>query len=106
MGESNFRQFVEPGEPILSIGAFHAYVAGGSWRTLPNDSLEKVAKYAALKKVRWMVVSHKPQSEVATYRYAKSWYLDKQLLRQYRHLVTLRAVSRDGGSFLYEFTDE
>jgi 4-amino-4-deoxy-L-arabinose transferase-like glycosyltransferase len=103
MGESNFRQFIGQGEPVFSIGPYHAYVAGGTWRALPNDSLEKIAKYAAHTGVRWMIVVHKPQPEVSAYKLAKNWYLDKSLLREYRHLVNLRAVSRDSQSFLFEF---
>jgi hypothetical protein len=103
MGESNFRQFIDQGEPVFSIGPYHAYVAGGTWRALPNDSLEKIAKYAAHTGVRWLVVVHKPQPEVSAYKLAKNWYLDKSLLREYRHLVDLRAVSRDSQSFLFEF---
>jgi hypothetical protein len=103
MGESNFRQFIGQGEPVFSIGPYHAYVAGGTWRVLPNDSLEKIAKYAAHTGVRWMIVVHKPQPEVSAYKLAKNWYLDKSLLREYRHLVNLRAVSRDSQSFLFEF---
>jgi len=102
-GESNFRKFVATGEPIFSIAPFHAYVSGGIWRAMPNDSLEKIAKYAAQEGVRWLVVVHKPQSEVRAYVHAKSWYLDKSLLREYRHLVGLRAISRDGRSFLFQF---
>jgi hypothetical protein len=103
IGESNFRKFVGSGELVFAIGSFHAFVAGGTWAVLPNDSLEKIAEYAAHTGVRWMVVVHKPQPEVSAYKLAKNWYLDKSLLRQYRHLVDLRAVSRDGQSFLFEF---
>lgn len=101
--ESNFRKFVEPREPILSMAPYEAYVAGGTWRVLPDDSLEKIATYAEREDIRWLLVVHRKQKDVVAYRQARSWYLDKNLMRQYRHLIEMRAMARDGRSFLFEF---
>jgi 4-amino-4-deoxy-L-arabinose transferase-like glycosyltransferase len=106
IGGSNFRKFVGRGEPVLSMTPFEAYVAGGTWRILPNDSLEKIAKYAAREDIRWLVVAHRKQKDIDAYRQAKTWYLDNSLLRQYRHLLEMRAMASDGRSFLFEFKRE
>jgi hypothetical protein len=45
------------GEPVFSLFPFPAYLSGGLYRVLPNDSLEKVAAYGRRTGVRWLLIS-------------------------------------------------
>lgn len=103
IAESKFRQFIEPGEPIFSMTPLYAYYTGGSWRIMPNDSLEKIAEYARHEHVLWLVVTSKPGSDIGSYEKAQQWYLDPNIQQKYQHLIELKAVSRDGQSLLFRF---
>jgi len=45
------------GEPVFSLTPFSSYLADGSCRLLPNDSLEKVVKYGRKTGVRWLLIT-------------------------------------------------
>jgi hypothetical protein len=100
---SNLRQFVTPGDPVLSTIPFHAYSVGGAWRILPNDSLEKIAIYAARENIPWLLVVHDPTNAVITQRLTRQWYLDADMLLKHGDLIQLRAMSTDGKSMLFRF---
>jgi hypothetical protein len=50
------RKHVTPNEPIFSLSTLEPYLLGGYYRALPNDSLERIAIYAAHTGVRWMII--------------------------------------------------
>lgn len=91
------------GEPIFSLAPFNSYLAGGSCRLLPNDSLEKVVKYGKKTGVRWLLVSRTESalSEMQLYINAQ-WYRSPNLQREYPHLVKFCCETADGSIALYE----
>ena len=91
------------GEPTFSLSYFGSYMAGGSCRLLPNDSLDKVVKYGKRTGVRWIIVSRTRgiSSEAELYMNA-SWYQSPSLDKDYPHLVRFCAETPDGSYTLYE----
>ena len=98
----NLREQIK-GEPVFSLSPLGSYLAGGSCRLLPNDSLEKVVKYGRKTGVRWLLVSRTESalSEMQLYINAQ-WYRSPNLQREYPHLVKFCCKTADGGYLLYE----
>jgi len=103
--EAEFRKMRDmvKGEPVFSLFPFSSYLAGGLYRVLPNDSLDKVATYGNLTGVRWLLVTRTghTRSELTLYDRAK-WYGSPSLEETYSHLVKLRYSNPGGGAKLYE----
>lgn len=97
------RRLMRPGEPVFSIQPMEAYFVGGTWRTLPNDSIARVAAYGRRTGVRWLLVSRIPSvaGEATLYDRA-SWYRDPGLLARTGLPVVHRASSTDGLISLFE----
>ncbi|MBW2345207.1 MAG: glycosyltransferase family 39 protein [Deltaproteobacteria bacterium] len=91
------------GEPIFSLLPYPAFLSGGSFRVLPNDSLEKVVEYGHRTGVGWLLISwtKHTMSELHFYDRAE-WYGSRSLEETYPHLVKLRCSTPDGGAMLYE----
>lgn len=47
-------------EAIFSFHPLYSYLLGGTFRSLPNDSLDKVIFYAKKTSVRWLVLTQSP----------------------------------------------
>jgi 4-amino-4-deoxy-L-arabinose transferase-like glycosyltransferase len=92
------------GEPVFSLFPYSSYLAGGIYRVLPNDTLEKVAAHGKLTGVRWLLVAWTghTRSELHFYNRAR-WYSSPSLEEHYSHLVELRCSTPDGWARLYEF---
>jgi len=103
--EAKFRDLRKriKGEPVFSLTPFSSYIAGGSCRLLPNDSLDKVVKYGKRTGVRWIVVSRTQGawSEAQFYTNA-SWYRSPNLQKEYPLLVRFCCGTDDGSLMLYE----
>ncbi len=94
-------QFVDNAkEPVFSLHPIYAYLVGGRFRTLPNDSLEKVAQYADKTGVRWLITTGSMEQ---IYYSKANWLKNKNLENQYPELVTLRCQAEDKLVYLYEF---
>ncbi|MDE1462810.1 hypothetical protein [Spartinivicinus poritis] len=50
------KKIINKNDPIFSFHPGHAYILGGVFRVIPNDSLEKVIKYAKKTGVKWLVI--------------------------------------------------
>lgn len=86
-------------EPVFSLHPLEAYLFGGRFRELPNDSLDKVAQYANNTKVKWLIIVDNSDQQIY---YSKAGWLDnKNLENQYSEQIKLRC--RDRGVSLYEF---
>lgn len=44
------------GDAVFTLYPYFAYSVGGVFRQLPNDTLEKITKYAAYTNVKWMLI--------------------------------------------------
>jgi len=91
------------GEPVFSLFPLEAYLSGGAFRVLPNDSLEKVVRYGRKTGVRWLVISwiRNTESELELYTNAQ-WYSNPSLGKDYFNLVRFCCGSDDGKIALYE----
>lgn len=94
---------VSDGDSVFTIHPYFAYVLGGNYRILPNDSLEKIAKYATFTGVKWMLLPNldETKSEYQMYTNAK-WILGVENPAQtYPDLVKLRCRI-DNNYWLFE----
>ena len=93
---SAFSKYISEGEPIFTIAPAYSYLAGGKFRILPNDSLDKIVKYAHHTGVKWLLVPKRPQllRETSHYDSAK-WLLDQQKLRNHPSIIQLRHEQGD-----------
>jgi hypothetical protein len=102
----HFRQVIDPGEPVISLLALDAYLIGGSFRILPNDSLPRVVEYARRTGVRWIFVANAPhhRNEMRSNAAIVDWYELDQLEPEYSALVAMRksAVAPGSRFVLYE----
>ena len=91
------------GEPIFSLLPYPAYLSGGSFRLLPNDSLEKVVEYGHRTGVRWLLISWtKHTMSQLTFYDRTGWYESRSLEGRYPGLVRFRCSTPDGSAILYE----
>ena len=99
---SNFRKYVKEGDPIFSLFANQALYSGGTFRIMPNDSLEKVVKYGKRTGVRWILVSKAYGSiNESYYNIHAKWYRDPLLITKFPHLLRY-CCSVDDTYHLYE----
>ncbi len=91
------------GGPVFSLMPFYAYLAGGTYRILPNDSLEKVVRYGRKTGVPWLLIVHTESIRRETGLHTNaSWYWEPSLEKRYPHLVRLHSRTTDGVFMLYE----
>lgn len=84
----SFRNYVKQGEPIFSLFANQAFYSGGTFRIMPNDSLEKVVEYGKRTGVRWILVSKAYGSiNESYYNVHAKWYRDPSLITKFPHLL-------------------
>jgi len=99
---SGFRKYVKEGDPIFSLFANQAFYSGGTFRIMPNDSLEKVVKYGKRTGVRWILVSKAYGSvNESYYNIHAKWYRDPLLVTKFPHLLRY-CCSVDDTYRLYE----
>jgi hypothetical protein len=91
-------------DPVFSLGPYYSYIAGGSFRILPDDSLDKVCIYGKKTGVRWLLIVRTPSiaGELKFYNNSQ-WYYGQLLEKSYPDLVKFRIGTADGVMALYEF---
>lgn len=91
-------------EAVFTLFPVYSYLAGGSYRVLPNDSLEKIVAYGKNTGVKWILVpfTQCSKSEMKFYLNAK-WYWNHSLDQDYRGLIQYCCSCRtpDGKLVLY-----
>jgi 4-amino-4-deoxy-L-arabinose transferase-like glycosyltransferase len=98
------RQKIAAGEPVFSLTQLEAYLVGGTFRVLPNDSLDRIAEYGRRTGVRWLLVRRDAAALQEAQLYDNApWYLDWMSRRGHEPGVRLRAETADGALALYEF---
>jgi 4-amino-4-deoxy-L-arabinose transferase-like glycosyltransferase len=97
--EKIFVSEIKRGEPAFSVNAVDAYRAGLSFRTLPNDSLEKISKYGRATGVRFLLYDWKNPNNLL-YDQA-TWMRGPGLIRS-EHL---KSIYQKGSLSLYELQD-
>jgi len=108
LSESNaplneFRQFTSPEDPVISIVPQFAYYIGGTFRYLPNDTLDKVAAYARDTGVKWLLVSRDLDSLAEAELFTDAgWFRQGRPDLTHPELLRFVARSADGGGYLFE----
>ena len=93
------------GEPVFSLMPFYAYLSGGTYRVLPNDSLEKVVRYGRKTGVHWLLLARTESARKESRLYTNAgWYWDNSLESKYPDLIRLHSATSDGLIALYEIT--
>lgn len=95
------------GAPVFALLPVYSYIAGGTFRILPNDTLKRVVHYAQLTGVHWMLVPAQPASVIDVRFYTNAPWLKEpdrlfrrtDLLR-YCCKVSMRGLTKD--HFLFE----
>jgi hypothetical protein len=97
-----FREYIK-GAPVFSLAPYYSYIAGGSYRILPDDSLDKVACYGKRTGVRWLLIVYSPSLAGELDLYSNiQWYYNFWLQRDYPELVKFRVATPDRLMVLYE----
>jgi len=99
---SLFKRFIGPGGAVLSMTPANSYLTGGSWRILPNESLERIAMYAKHNDIQWLIVRN-PEDAEELQRYNRThWYTDPKLMTDYRKYIQVKSFlpDRSGGGFI------
>lgn len=95
------------GDPIFATVPHFSWLAGGKHRLLPNDSLEKVKKYAEYTGVRWLLIDQRKNSaQKNLYRHIENWYQPGRIDINNKELIKYccKATLPNGeGLFLFEF---
>jgi 4-amino-4-deoxy-L-arabinose transferase-like glycosyltransferase len=91
------------GAPVFGLAPYDSYIAGGSFRMLPNDSLEKVVQYGKKTGVRWLLIVRtlSTANQLNLYDNAQ-WYFERSLEKSHPDLVKFRAGTPDTVMALYE----
>lgn len=99
----DLRALVHKGEPLFSITPFEAFLVGAKWRTLPNDSLQRISTYGGHTGVHWLLVTRQSSTTGEAALYAQApWYLDPKLESRPDLPVQLRASYEGGMLLLFE----
>ena len=77
------------GEPVFTLFPSYAHSVNGDFRTLPNDTLDKISIYADRTGVNWLLVAKVPSEEevVKLWNLAWPWLTSGNLTGQYGNLV-------------------
>ncbi len=97
-----FKEYIN-GAPVFSLAPYYSYIAGGSFRILPDDSLNKVASYGEKTGVHWLLIVYTPSVAGELELYSNiQWYHNFWLQRDYPELVKFRIATADRFMVLYE----
>ncbi|MBI5509873.1 MAG: glycosyltransferase family 39 protein [Deltaproteobacteria bacterium] len=88
------------GAPLFALSPWEAYLLGGTYRTLPNDALERVAAYGRNTGVEYLAVSRSASNDALLYRNAP-WYRAADLRARYPALLDVVYDSGHGAFTVY-----
>ena len=90
--------------PVFALHPLYAYLLGGTPRSLPNDSLAKVAHYAQRTGVHWMILVDRAVDAAERKMYTNSpWLFMPDLASNYPEFIRLRCHAAGGRVALFEF---
>jgi 4-amino-4-deoxy-L-arabinose transferase-like glycosyltransferase len=104
--DSKFREYVAPGDPVMSLQQFSAYISGGNYRVMPNDSLEKIALFASREKIPWLLIMRGGESDIKMYDKAQLWYENPHTYLMRPQLLEFTAATSDGRAVLLKFREQ
>jgi hypothetical protein len=68
------REFIREGDMVFSPTPLDAHLLGAGYRTLPDDSLDRVATYAEHTGVKWLIVARRWHNRRQIKLYDHQWY--------------------------------
>jgi 4-amino-4-deoxy-L-arabinose transferase-like glycosyltransferase len=98
-------KFIKKNDSVFSFHQNNVYLLGGNYRTLPNDSLERVSMYAEKTGVEWLlyVDSDADQYELEHY-FLSDWRNHIiNLHKTYPEYVSLQCANSEQNILLYKF---
>ncbi len=100
-----FKKYIQ-GAPVFSLTPLLAYLSGGYYRILPNDSLQRIITYAHKTGVNWLLLSkgRSSLSEAKLYVYAK-WLENPSLAEKCHGGLRLVCSTKDNALMLYEILE-
>lgn len=97
------QQLGEPGA-VFALHPMYAYLLGGTYRVMPNDSLARVRRYAELTGVEWMLLVDVAGSrEEAKFYNRAPWVLERALELRYPDDVVPVCRVAGGIATVYKF---
>ena len=97
------RKFIRNHEPIFSLSTLEPYLLDGTYRVLPNDNLDKIARYGDLTGVRWLVMRKSSvNSSEMTYYHNADWLRSGVDLSAINGRYKLQCESNGGDAQLYK----
>lgn len=97
---TRYRNIIQAGTPVMAISPLFSILAGGQYRVLPNDSLERTVAYARNTGVLWILLSRSAnERELVTLYNHAYWYRWPDAKIAATGLVTL-CCQLEGGQFL------
>jgi hypothetical protein len=68
------REFIREGDVVFTLRPEDAHLLGAGYRTLPDDSLDRVATYAEHTGVKWLIVARRRNNRQQIKLYDHQWY--------------------------------
>ena len=96
---------VDKGSGVFAFHPYEAYILGGSYRVIPNDSLDRVATYARRTGTRWLVFRDSATSLQEAILYDRAtWVADPGELFTNANFIP-RCKAPDSATVLFEIAD-
>ncbi|MFT5350139.1 MAG: hypothetical protein ACI9MF_000954 [Gammaproteobacteria bacterium] len=91
------------GEAMFSFVPYNSYMLGGKFRSMPNDSLDKVAEYGRKTGVKWILVNRDSSTlQDLIYYVNLDWYLNPALHDPESRHIKYCCETKDGLVSVFE----
>jgi hypothetical protein len=101
------KEFIQEGDAVFTPAPLDAHLLGAEFRTLPDDSLDKVATYAGHTGVKWLVVARKWHNRRQIELYDHQWYIRLLLFPSPDNPRLVKCCeTNEGRVVLYEFQSD
>ena len=94
-------------DAVFALHPMHAYLVNGTYRILPNDSIEAISRYARHTGVSWLLLTNSKHDIEERRLYRNSPWLNSgaNIVEQYSSLISVSCVSASGSDILFRFRD-
>jgi hypothetical protein len=100
------RKFIREGDVAFSPTPIDAHLLGVGYRTLPDDSLDRVATYAEHTGVKWLIVARRRHNRRQIKLYDHQWYSELVLPSPGDRRLVKCCEADEGFIILYEFRSD
>ncbi len=98
-------KFIDNNDSVFALHQYYAYLLGGNYRVLPNDSLERIAMYAEKTGVEWLFLMDYPLDRYELEHYFLSNWRNQpfSLHKTHPEYLSLQCADSEKNAFLYKF---